>query len=149
MVILENRIFFVRYSKDTYIGEQNYRIGSEFCHKTETFFNRKIKIQMWDFQRHPVFENNTPTYFRGAHIVFLCFDLTNPQSFYNIDKWVLACERYNERAAKIGIGLKSDLPRKMPRKNITEYCFSKNIRYFEVSSKIILELKIHLFMVAI
>jgi len=52
-----------------------------------------------------------PSFYRGVMGAFLCFDLTNADSFDNVERWSNDLDRYLCRpCSKILIGTKADLP---------------------------------------
>ena len=42
---------------------------------------------MWDTAGQENFKSVTKVFYRGAHVVFLTFDLTRADTFYNLEKW--------------------------------------------------------------
>ena len=74
----------------------------------------------------------------------LTFDLTRPQSFHNIRKWLKNISEFKgSEAHKILIGNKVDLERerKVSREQAQELADEFHIQYFEVSAKTKVNLK--------
>lgn len=46
-----------------------------------------FKMQVWDTAGQESFKAITKIFYRGAHCVFFCFDLTNSDSFNNVAQW--------------------------------------------------------------
>lgn len=56
-----------------------------------------------------IFRTITSSYYRGAHAIMLCYDVTNRESFTHIKNWLTECDRYaSENVTKIIIGNKCD-----------------------------------------
>jgi len=81
--------------------------------------------------------NRNPGY-RGAHGIFVCFDVTNKETFMNVRQWLGEVDRYaHENVNVVIVGLKSDLREKrvVSYADAKEFCDSFNFYYFECSSK--------------
>jgi len=65
-----------------------YTIGVEYSSKIIKINNKRIKLQIWDTAGQERFKSITKAYYRGAHGVFVMYDLTNPDSFKSINQWV-------------------------------------------------------------
>lgn len=49
--------------------------------------NAKINFQIWDLAGQKFFRRIRKHYFKGAHAIFLMYDVTNRESFEHIDNW--------------------------------------------------------------
>ncbi len=49
---------------------------------------KTIKLQIWDAAGQEKFKSIVSSYYRNSHIVFIVYDLTNMNSFNNIEKWL-------------------------------------------------------------
>lgn len=76
------------------------------------------------------------------------YDVSNPESFNNTQKWLQEIERYaGENVHKLLVGAKSDLPRKVPTSDAkgipfwkshshsSEFADQLNLKFIETSSK--------------
>jgi small GTP-binding protein len=78
-----------RYTKGTFTDSQQITIGVEFTTKFVTLDNGYvIKLQLWDTAGAEQYRAITTSYYRGAHAVILCYDITNLTSFKNLDYWM-------------------------------------------------------------
>ena len=50
--------------------------------------NRKIKLVFWDTCGQERFRSIAGGFFRGASIIVFVYDVTNADSFLNVDKWL-------------------------------------------------------------
>ena len=85
-------------------------IGVDFKVKTIDIDGKKVKLQIWDTAGQERFRTVVSTYFRGAHGIFLIYDITNRDSFKNLENWLIEIEKNaSENVLKILIGNKNDL----------------------------------------
>ena len=113
-------------------------IGVDFKIKTVVIDDKVVKLQIWDTAGQERFRTITTSYYRGAHGIFLVFDLNDEQSFRHIREWMGEVQRYSspsKLSSLILIGNKSDLPRKVSEGEIAEFCAEKNMQYIETSAK--------------
>ena len=94
--------------------------------KSKTFEwrdNKRVKLQFWDTAGQERFTHMTTSYYRGAHCCVLVFDITNPDSFFSLFKWIDQYNYYNEMPCKqiVIAGNKHDLEerRKVSRMEIS------------------------------
>jgi len=113
-------------------------IGVDFKVKTSELQNKKIKMQIWDTAGQERFRNVISSYFRGAHGILLIYDVTNRDSFKNLENWLIEIEKNaSENVLKILIGNKNDL---VDEKEITTEegeAFAKRngMQFIETSAK--------------
>ena len=68
-----------------------------------------MKLQIWDTAGQERFRTITVSYFKGAHGIVLVYDVTERDSFENIQHWVHQIrENANERVRLILVGNKCD-----------------------------------------
>ena len=85
-------------------------IGVDFKVKTLELDNKNIKMQIWDTAGQERFRNVIASYFRGSHGILLLYDITNKDSFKNLESWLIEIEKNaSPNVLKILIGNKNDL----------------------------------------
>ena len=85
-------------------------IGVDFKVKTIEIGDKKVKLQIWDTAGQERFRNVVSTYFRGSNGILLIYDITNKESFKNLEDWLSEIEKNSsENVFKILIGNKNDL----------------------------------------
>ncbi len=85
-------------------------IGVDFKVKTLEIDNKNIKMQIWDTAGEERFRNVISSYFKGSHGILLVYDITNKDSFKNLENWLIEIEKNaSENVLKILIGNKNDL----------------------------------------
>ena len=127
-----------RFADDTYTDSYISTIGVDFKIRTLEVDGKVIKLQIWDTAGQERFRTITSSYYRGAHGIMLVFDITNPESFANLNQWLKEVENYSkEDVRKILVGTKSDLAdkRKVAYSDAVEYAKSNGMEYVETSAK--------------
>jgi small GTP-binding protein len=100
--------------------------------------NMNIKLQIWDTAGKERYKSIAKNFFHSANGVFLVFDITNKQSFENLNKWIEDVKENSPKDCKyIIIGNKSDLSdqRTISTFEIDNFVKEKKSSYFEVSAK--------------
>ena len=113
-------------------------IGVDFKVKTSELENKKIKMQIWDTAGQERFRNVISSYFRGAHGILLIYDVTNRDSFKNLENWLIEIEKNaSENVLKILIGNKNDLVDEKEIKTEEGEAFAKRngMQFIETSAK--------------
>jgi Ras-related protein Rab-1A len=128
----------LRFADDTFLPNYISTIGIDFKITTINLNDKKIKVQIWDTAGQERFRTITNSYYRGAHIIFVCYDITDRSSFKNLNVWLYEIQRFATPNAKIIIcGTKLDFEnkRKISYEEAKNYSDYKNFLYFEISSK--------------
>ena len=69
-------------------------VGLDFFEKLVTIRGtRRLKLQVWDIGGQSVGSRMLPKYIYGAHVIFLCYDVTDPQSFRDLEDWLRLARR--------------------------------------------------------
>ena len=99
-----------RYVNDTFSETTKSTVGVELGTKVEEYNNNKIKVQIWDTAGQERYKSITKTYYKGAKGAFIVYDITNKDTFKNVDKWIQDLREFGEDdAAILIVGNKSDL----------------------------------------
>lgn len=78
----------LRYVDDRFSSSFISTIGIDFKVKILDIEDNKVRVQLWDTAGQERFRTITTSYFRGAHGVALCFDLTDAKSFTAVTSWI-------------------------------------------------------------
>ena len=114
-------------------------IGVDFKSKDLIYDGKKIKLQIWDTAGEERFRTIISSYYRGAHGILLIFDLTEIESFNNLNNWLTEIEKNaNKNVVKVLIGNKCDLEDKrvISFEKAKDFADSNNMKYIETSAKI-------------
>jgi Ras-related protein Rab-1A len=113
-------------------------IGVDFKIKTIFFDGKTIKLQMWDTAGQERFRTITTSYYRGCHLVIVCYDITDRESFDNLDMWLENVRRYAVSTVKIVLcGTKTDLHsrRVISTEEGQKFANEYGYDFYELSSK--------------
>jgi len=95
-------------------------------------------LQIWDTAGQERFKNIISSYYRGAEGIILVYDITDLDSFNNLNSWLMEIEKNaSKNAYKILIGNKSDLEneRKVKFSQGKEFAKQYGMNFFETSAK--------------
>ena len=114
-------------------------IGVDFKVKTVEIGEKKVKMQIWDTAGQERFRNVVSTYFRGSNGILLIYDITNKDSFKNLESWLIEIEKSaSENVLKILIGNKSDLEdeREISKEEGQAFANRNGMQFIETSAKL-------------
>ena len=106
--------------------------------KTLEINGKKVKLQIWDTAGQERFKNITASYYRGGHGVLVVYDITDRESFTNLNSWLIEIEKNaNKNVFKLLIGNKSDLE---PQRQVQfdegkAFAESNGMKFIETSAK--------------
>jgi Ras-related protein Rab-1A len=127
-----------RFADDIYNESYISTIGVDFKIKT-IFINGKVtKLQIWDTAGQERFRTITTSYYRGSHIIFLCYDITDRESFNNLEMWEKEIKKYGSPNVKVVLcGTKNDLSnkRQISYEEGKNYASKHNYDFYETSAK--------------
>ena len=113
-------------------------IGADFKVKTLEIDNKQIKMQIWDTAGQERFRNVISSYFRGSHGILLIYDITNRDSFKNLENWLIEIEKNaSQNVLKILIGNKNDLvnDREIQSEEGQAFANRNGMEFIETSAK--------------
>ena len=113
-------------------------IGVDFKLKNIEIDNKKIKLQIWDTAGQERFRTITTSYYKGAHAILICFDITDRESFEHIRNWMADIDKFaKEGVLRILVGNKCDLEheRQVRKEEGNEIANKYGIKYIETSAK--------------
>ena len=128
----------LRYVDQTWSDTFVPTIGVDFKVKTLEVDNKKIKMQIWDTAGQERFRTVISSYFRGSHGLFLIYDITNRDSFKNLENWLSEIEENaNKNVLKFLIGNKCDLEndREIQTKEGQDFANRNGMQFMETSAK--------------
>ena len=91
--------------------EHQVTIGVEFGSFGLKVDNGKIiKLQIWDTAGQESFKSVTRIFYRGAHCVFLTYDVTREDTFVNLQEWLKEIKQHASEDVRVYlIGNKAEL----------------------------------------
>ena len=125
-----------RFADDQFTDNYVTTIGVDFRFKTMIVMDKIVKVQVWDTAGQERYRSITNAYYRGAEGILIVFDLTNKESFKNIENWI------NEVTVFTGndvifmcLGNKCDLKKEISKSSIEDFKKKSKLEIFNVSAK--------------
>ncbi|GMM47164.1 Rab family GTPase [Pichia kluyveri] len=112
----------LRFAENTYTTDYVSTIGVDFKIRTIELDGKTIKLQIWDTAGQERFKTITSSYYRGAHGIIIVYDVTDQESFDNVNQWLQEIDRYGtSNVQKLLVGNKCDLT----DKKVVDYAVAK------------------------
>ena len=111
-------------------------IGAGFFELNINVGEEIVSFHVWDTGGQEVYKSLVPQYLRGAESAFILFDVTNIDSFNNINKWYEMTKNVSPNINVILFGNKNDLEnsRIVSIETINQFIIENNFIYFEGSA---------------
>jgi len=125
-----------RYYKNEFNNNTKTTIGVEFASKNILIDNSNIKVQIWDTAGQERYRAITSAYYRGGEGIILVYDITNRESFIDIERWRADAFSYNDKSNMLLLGNKKDLShlRAVSTEEGKKYANEKSMLFCEVSA---------------
>ena len=128
-----------RVMNDDFKQEHQVTIGVEFGSYGIKVDNKLLKIQIWDTAGQESYKSVTRVFYRGAHFVFLTFDITREETFQDINDWLQEVKNHASEDVRIYlVGNKCELEqqREVSFERALEFGKQNGIhKVFETSAK--------------
>uniref|UniRef100_A0A6B2LIK8 Ras-related protein Rab-18 n=1 Tax=Arcella intermedia TaxID=1963864 RepID=A0A6B2LIK8_9EUKA len=130
----------LRFTEGQFDVNQAATIGVDFkIHLMDVKDNLKVNLTIWDTAGQEKFQSLTGSYYRGAHAIFIVYDVTNSTSFLHLKKWLEEIDTYTTSTdvIKLLIGNKIDDKEKIQvtRAQGMEFANAHNLMFAELSAK--------------
>jgi small GTP-binding protein len=128
----------LRYVDNTFKPTLTSTLGIDFKTKHVIVEDLRAKLQIWDTAGQERFRAITTSYFKGSNAVMLVFDVTDKQTFDNVNNW---CRQIREKGdpntSILLVGNKCDekFNRVITKQEGQALAESHKITYMEVSAK--------------
>ena len=116
-------------------------VGIDFSTKMIEIKDAKIKLQIWDTAGQERFRAITSTYYRIANGIIVVYDITNRESFDQVNYWLdeIHLHRENVSIPKVLVGNKKDLvldidERKVSTEEGNRLALKNKMIFFETSA---------------
>lgn len=126
-----------RISGKPFSFNENSTIGANYQLLTNDVDDAHVEIQLWDTAGQEKFRSLIPVYFRNAIGSLVVFDLTNRNSFENLDVWIGTFKEFaGDETIIIIVGNKCDLQNeiKVSDDEVKKWTESHGYLYFCVSA---------------
>ena len=95
-----------------------------------------VKVQVLDTAGQERYRSITNAYYRGAEGILIVFDLTQKETFENIENWIIEVTVYTGKdVIMICLGNKSDLKKGIDKNLIDEFQKKTGLEIINVSAK--------------
>jgi small GTP-binding protein len=128
----------LRFADDTYTESYISTIGVDFKIRNIEFDSKIIKLQIWDTAGQERFKTITQSYYRGAHGIIVVYDITDRDTFTNVEQWLIDIERYAQpNVNKFLVGNKCDIDvkREVTIEEGKDLASRFNMSFIETSAK--------------
>jgi Ras-related protein Rab-28 len=86
---------------DAFAASYKQTIGLDFFMHRLRVGNKNIALQIWDIGGQSIGSKMLANYIYGAHAVLLCYDITNFDSFQNLEDWYRVVRKTFERGTLV------------------------------------------------
>ena len=119
--------------------EENFisTIGAELWEKSIKVNEKNVLLRIMDTCGQEKFKAITSCYYRNTDGIIFVYDVTNKDSFRNINKWLKDVNEFNNNFKGALAGNKIDLKdiRVINKEDMEKYADEQQIKSFEVSAK--------------
>ena len=137
-MIVGKSCLLIRFTDDTWSDSYVTTIGVDFKIKTLDVDGKSVKLQIWDTAGQERFRNIISSYYRGAQGIMLVYDITDLESFQNLNSWLIEIEKNaSKNVYKILVGNKCDMEndRKVTVEQGKDFAAQYGMKFFETSAK--------------
>ena len=78
----------LRFTQDSFDTKYMATIGIDFLTKTVYVGDKMVRLQLWDTAGQERFRSLIPSYINDSAVAVVCYDITDRQSFENVQNWV-------------------------------------------------------------
>lgn len=78
----------LQFTDQRFKGDHDLTIGVEFGARIINLQDKAVKLQIWDTAGQESFRSITRSYYRGAVVALLVFDVTKRETFETLDSWL-------------------------------------------------------------
>jgi small GTP-binding protein len=118
--------------------KENYipTLGTNISSKNYNIAGNSVSLMIWDIAGQEVFKSIIQKYFEGTNAAFIVYDVTRPETYQSIIVWYHEMMRFVPKTTPvIVVGNKTDLSRRVDRKDGEKMAKQLNADYIETSAK--------------
>ena len=127
------------YTKNIFQDKYAATVGVDFATKFKNILGKNVRLNIWDTAGEEKYRSTIANYFKGSHACFLVFDLTNVNSFKDLEIWYklfIESSASNNKENIVVLGNKCDIDEKEVKNElIINFIEDKKLKYFETSAK--------------
>ena len=124
-----------RYVAGQFNRSYSVTIGADFASREVNMGNEMIRLVIWDLAGQSRFHVVRDGFYRGARVVILVFDTTNPDSWQDLSLWEKEVTQRVPAAQIVVVGNKTDLKqeRVIPHEEAHRWAKQRRYGYVETS----------------
>ncbi|EFJ36712.1 rab family GTPase [Selaginella moellendorffii] len=126
-----------RYSRNEFHLNSRATIGVEFQTQSMVIEGKEVKAQIWDTAGQERFRAVTSAYYRGAVGAMIVYDISQKQTFENVERWLEELRVYSDFSlVTMLVGNKSDLEslRQVSIEEATDLAEREGLFFIETSA---------------
>ncbi|ORZ33742.1 small GTP-binding protein domain-containing protein, partial [Catenaria anguillulae PL171] len=122
-------------------GEAVATVGVDFRLLKREYQGIPYKVYIWDTAGQERFRTLTSSFYRGASVVLVVFDVGNRESFTNLETWIGEAKRFTAPEKSVHMCIVAnkldidDSERQVTKQEAEEYATSHGAEYREVSAR--------------
>ena len=97
------------FKTDGFLPVYKQTIGCDFYEKSLPIRNRNVSLKVWDIGGQSIHSKNIVQYVGSSSTIFLVYDVTNMDSFNNLDDWLRIARKHSSSKYIYIVGNKIDL----------------------------------------
>lgn len=97
------------FKTDGFLPVYKQTVGCDFYEKSLPVRNRNISLKVWDIGGQSIHSKNIIQYLGSSSAIFLVYDVTNKDSFNNLDDWLRVARNHSPCKYLYVVGNKIDL----------------------------------------
>ena len=101
--------FIYRYIEDKFSNTNLSSVGFDSNYKNINIGNKKVLVQLWDSAGQTMFKSITISLFNRVQGIIILYDISDLNSFLNVEKWIKLIEEENKKLIYQIAGNKCDL----------------------------------------
>ena len=128
-----------RFTNNTFAEDSKNTVGVDFSALDIMLNGKVVKVQFWDTAGQEKYRAIANAYYKNAHGAIVVYDITNRESFHNIDTWLSEVREYASPHLKtLVLGNKTDIEDKrlVLEREGKQFSERKECFFKEVSSKL-------------
>jgi small GTP-binding protein len=123
-----------RYCTGMFSASRVTTIGVDFQTQVVSLPQGDVKLSIWDLAGQDRFQVMRPGFYKGGRAAAMVFDVTDPDSFKDLDRWRQELIEVVPNQPLIVVGNKIDLPRVQAADEARTYANSIQAPYLETSA---------------
>ena len=127
---------FLKLAKDVFSENYTPTKGCEIYKYYIKYKDKKCILHLIDTQGQEEYKSITKTFLRNKDGVLFIYDITNQESFDDLECWYSMYKEVNENITGLLIGNKCDCERVVNENDAKLFAEKHNLNYFETSAKL-------------